>query len=1018
MTINFEFFDSGSTSDVTRALIIDHFDDQLIFGGNSWQAHHIISQKIFENAAYVEQANFLQEIGFGKDSLDNLVPLATDPNVAKNFSSALHANHVAGYDRLIARQLDEIYSKHLVSGQLVDVASARADVESLVSNIRKGLVPGLDWDSRAFSSLDVIQPRLVLTNSDLLAPLGGDLNASYDDLNGSYFGNKGLPIRFDVDFAANAKGGFAPKSVLIGAATAAVAAWALFTIVKSELNDQNMTFDELGQLILDSNIDVSLEDITEALDEASSEIAISLLARAAGLFVGAAYTAYEIYENMEAIVATIEISAIAWPDNETIVDINAGIQAIKERLEDWFGFGAGQIAYASNASIGDNQLSEAQLRELEEAYFSASGLDLDTSQNLLLEVLIERLIEALTSIIETDPGTENDRVYGTSGDDTYHAGIGDDILFGGGGDDRLYGQDGKDELYGGTGRDDLIGGDGDDHLEGGSGEDELSGGADDDTLYGGDDNDDLNGGSGDDILHGEEGDDELSGGDGDDTLEGGDGDDLLEGGDEDDHLSGGSGDDTLDGGSGENTLSGGTGNDHLIVNTGDRNSVFIGGDDTDHLDFSNVSGGITLEKNGNETQRMNLFLGTTLLGSTRDTFEEFTFTEFDDIIKYTRDVGATWHLGGGNDDLSTDDGDDLVFGGDGNDTISTRDGNDEIYGGAGNDIIDAGLGDDIIDAGTGTNEIDADEGDDLIFSGHGDNEILGRGGFDTVDYSKALSSARIDGKGSTIFYHDEDLGWVFNDDDYRWEDIEAVVGTDFDDTIEMTYSLEKADGGDGDDRFLGGLNDDIVDGGEGTDTFVVDVLLGDVVISEFGFTVILDSDQGFDRVTSIEKFEFKDTNISLEQLRNYLSDDPLQVAGTQGDDVLFGGSADDEITAGAGVNQLTGGAGSDEFIFNSLEAQDTVTDFEAGIDKLNFGSLISQSAGVSLALGDEFMMWQMCFEPMPLDHLFLGLVQNGDNVEVHASYAERGGQTQSLDDPLAVLLGVNAADLSWSDLGW
>ncbi|WP_125954979.1 right-handed parallel beta-helix repeat-containing protein [Novosphingobium sp. MD-1] len=87
----------------------------------------------------------------------------------------------------------------------------------------------------------------------------------------------------------------------------------------------------------------------------------------------------------------------------------------------------------------------------------------------------------------------DNRLVGTSGDETFHGLGGNDLISAGAGNDTLYGGDGND---------DLRGEDGNDLLDGGAGNDILRGGAGNDKLYGGDGNDVLEGGSGVDYLCG------------------------------------------------------------------------------------------------------------------------------------------------------------------------------------------------------------------------------------------------------------------------------------------------------------------------------------------------------------------------------------------------------------------------------------------------------------------------------------------------------------------------------------
>ncbi|MFQ1828371.1 calcium-binding protein, partial [Aeromonas veronii] len=198
-------------------------------------------------------------------------------------------------------------------------------------------------------------------------------------------------------------------------------------------------------------------------------------------------------------------------------------------------------------------------------------------------------------VLKRAGGSENDTLYGWSGQDHLLGGEGNDLLSGGSGNDLLEGEAGADSLLGGDG------------------DDSLFGGGDNDTLGGGNGNDLLEGGHGFDVLNGEAGNDTLRGGEGNDTLNGGNGADLLEGGDgddvikgnikvasstwESDTLRGGAGNDQLEAGyfSWDNTFEGGTGNDTLTGSHARDTYLFGLGDGADVISDTSNGSGVTFD---------------------------------------------------------------------------------------------------------------------------------------------------------------------------------------------------------------------------------------------------------------------------------------------------------------------------------------------------------------------------------------------------------------------------------------
>lgn len=64
--------------------------------------------------------------------------------------------------------------------------------------------------------------------------------------------------------------------------------------------------------------------------------------------------------------------------------------------------------------------------------------------------------------------------------------------------------------------------------------------------------------------------------------------------------------------------------------------------------------------------------------------------------------------------------------------------------------------------------------------------------------------------------------------------------------------------------------------------------------------------------------------------------------GGRGADTLRGGKGQDVLKGQKGNDVLLGGAGRDTFVFNRGDGQDTITDFELGLDRIQVGRGASQ----------------------------------------------------------------------------
>ena len=527
----------------------------------------------------------------------------------------------------------------------------------------------------------------------------------------------------------------------------------------------------------------------------------------------------------------------------------------------------------------------------------------------------------------------------------------------------LWGQKGDDTLNGGTGRDHLWGGKGADTLAGGAGLDLLVGGAGPDVIDGGELHDEAaywlsDAGVTIDLAAGT-----ASGGHAEgDTLKdiesvyGSDHADMLTARNDDPDTEGTEGS-TLGGFAGDDTLIGGTGNDWLYGGAG--RDVVDGGGGVDVAGYLLSDAGVTV----------NLATGTAQGG----------YAEGDTLTGIENLMGSQF-----DDHLTGDAGDNVFVGGMGNDTLA---------GGAGNDQLDGGDGDDQLDGGDGTDTLNGGAGNDWLVGGAGADALDGGADWDWANYWGSDAGVTVNlatGTGQGGHAEGDTL-----------TGIEAVQGSDHDDSLTGDDGNNFLRGGAGADSLTGGDNNDNLKGGAGADTLTggdgddwlegaegADTLTGGAGWdwaqywgSDAGVTVNLATGTGQGGHAE------GDTLTGIENVRGSEHDDTLtgddgnnQLDGGAGADALAGGDGDDQLDGGDGADSLTGGGDADTFVFGD---SDTVTDFEDGSDMIDIRDF-----------GDI----------------------NVDNFETNVTIRQVGGDVELwIGDAVLTLNGVSAADITAED---
>ncbi|WP_422028784.1 DUF4214 domain-containing protein [Roseovarius sp.] len=472
------------------------------------------------------------------------------------------------------------------------------------------------------------------------------------------------------------------------------------------------------------------------------------------------------------------------------------------------------------------------------------------------------------------------------------------------------------------------------------------------------------------------GDDQLFGGAGDDTINGAAGNDIIDGGADNDNLSAGEGNDVVRGGAGNDTIDageggadaidGGSGIDRLNLVRSSATQAFTftfdGGSDTtlslidgttitdiEHLDFTAGA------ENDHITYVMNTVIeGTQSLslgdGTDRVTVDFSAFSEDVTFSAYRSGFPATYryHVAetvDGSHRLTLHSAESFNFlGGAGNDNISTlyRSGDDKLFGGAGDDTINGAAGNDIIDGGADNDNLSAGEGNDVVRGGAGNDTIdAGEGGADAIDGGSGIDRLNLVRSSAT-------QAFTFTFDGGSDTTLSLIDGT----TITGVEIFSFTSGsGDDDITYVMDATIDVqrtsLNLGDGFDRVTVDM-------SAYTSGVRFDDDRFGNLLATSGNWDgsnwSQQLKISNAEAYNFLGgsgNDVIYLQDVSGDHLVFGDDGDDEIrthdgndilNGGGGNDSLTGGDGADTFVLSPGDGQDTITDFELGLDTIDLSA--------------------------------------------------------------------------------
>lgn len=383
--------------------------------------------------------------------------------------------------------------------------------------------------------------------------------------------------------------------------------------------------------------------------------------------------------------------------------------------------------------------------------------------------------------------------------------------------DSITGDGGNNILSGNGGNDTIVGGGGDDTLEGGAGDDDLqgSGGADTVTyasaaaavsvllsLNGAQ----STGGAGTDILKNFE---NLTGSGFNDSLFGDSAANIIRGGAGQDYIQGGRGVDQLFGDAGGDTIEDSDG--LALLRAGD-------GDDVANIGFTsgNQSGQSTsFIQMGNGADQLNLSFNGSVMQANRaiSTGSNTAGAGLNPDAVEAQDGNDTVNVSGAftasASYLLTMSGDDQV-------NMNTSSVFSFVHLGAGADNYNGNNGNDVAYGGAGTDRLFGNNGNDTFDGGLGDDEINGGDGVDTASYSATATSATAGVTVDLALFAAQNTGGAGTDTLFN---IENLVGTGFNDTLQGNSGANSLNGGAGDDLLVGRAGADQLIGGTGNDKF-------------------------------------------------------------------------------------------------------------------------------------------------------------------------------------------------------
>ena len=443
-------------------------------------------------------------------------------------------------------------------------------------------------------------------------------------------------------------------------------------------------------------------------------------------------------------------------------------------------------------------------------------------------------------------------------------------------------------------------------------------------------------------------------------------DDYIDGAAGADTISGGKGNDTLAGGKGNDSLKGGADADVFLYSDGDGNDTIVDYEEEDTIKitsgtiekisttkagsvvFTFGSGKITLKDAGDKVVAYEDSTGkhyypvdintagtaaTLLAAYGKDEFNFASYSEYADTLKtltaskVPHDLKITANKLANK--ITGTSQDDYIDGAAGADTINGGKGNDTLAGGKGNDSLKGGADADVFlySDGDGNDTIVDYEEEDTIKITSGTIEKISTTKAGSVVFTFGSGKITLKDAGDKVVAYEDSTGKHYYPVDIN------TAGTAA--TLLAAY---------GKDEFNFASYSEYA----GT--------LKNVTASKVPHDLKITANKLANKITGTSQDDLIDGAAGADTISGGKGADTL--SGGTGDDSLNGGAGNDSLWGGKGNDTLFGGDGADVFVYKKGDGEDTIMDYESGIDTVMIlsGSVKSPSTdnlgNVTFAVGD------------------------------------------------------------------